>query len=64
MRSTVFATSGISAMTGLFMLVCAGCGDAPIPAELSPVEVTDAAPTGMQTITIHVPEMSDRLKLM
>lgn len=62
MKSTVSMTSRL-AVTGLALLVQLGCGDAPTPDSDSDA-VTSGVASEPQTVTFHVPEMSDRLKLM
>jgi hypothetical protein len=50
-------------MAGLILLVQFGCGDAPTPDSVSEDGTTERS-SGPQTVTFHVPEMSDRLKLL
>ena len=54
--------TGLLGIAGLAAVLLAGCGDSSTP-DPSPTGATKTELHGKQTLTIHVPEMSDRLEL-
>ena len=55
--------TGLFGVVGLAAVLLAGCGDSST-LESSPAGTTKTELHGMQTLTIHVPNMGKQLKLM
>lgn len=50
----------VPVIAGMLLAAHAGCGGGPVPEP----DAAETVPSGPQTLTIHVPEMGERLKLM
>jgi len=54
--------TGLFGIAGLAVVLFAGCGDSSTP-DPSPTGTKETELHGKQTLTIHVPQMNDRLEL-
>ena len=63
MNFKAFYPTGLLGIAGLAAVLLAGCGDASTP-DPSPTGTTKTELHGKQTLTIQIPGMRKRLKLM